>query len=135
MLAYANPINRSNEKQRSDGYGLARFNKKTGQVTFECYKRFTDITKDKNCQFPGWPLTFNFNDNDGRKATGHLEYNVDFQHPVVQIINERTDEILYTKRVKKSKGNLPVYSTDPHTIKIGKDKPVLVFKTGLTAKN
>mgnify|MGYP001160260754 FL=1 len=134
MLAYANPINRSNEKQRSDGYGLARFNKRSGQVTFECYKRFTDITKDEDCQFAGWTLTFNFNDNDGRKATGHLEYNVDFQHPVVQIINERTDEILYTKRVKKSKGKLPVYSTDPHTIKIGKDKPVRVFKTGLTAK-
>tara|TARA_B100001057_G_scaffold200320_1_gene200997 strand:+ start:3300 stop:3908 length:609 start_codon:yes stop_codon:yes gene_type:complete len=93
-----------------------------------------EIAKQKII-YPGWPLTFNFNDNDGRKATGHLEYNVDFQYPVVQIINERTDEILYTKRVKKSKGKLLVYSTDPHTIKIGKDKPVLVFKTGLTAKN
>jgi hypothetical protein len=134
MLAYANPINRSNEKQRADGYGLARFNKRTDQVTFECYKRFTDITKDKDSQFAGWPLTFNFNDNDGRKATGHLEYKVDLKHPVVQIINERTKEILYTKRVKNSKGKLPIYSADPHTIKVGKDKPVRVLKTGLTAK-
>jgi hypothetical protein len=52
----------------------------------------------------------------------------------VQIINERTKEILYTKRVKNSKGKLPIYSADPHTIKVGKDKPVRVLKTGLTAK-
>jgi hypothetical protein len=134
MLAYANPTNRSDEKQRADGYGLARFNKKTGQVTFECYKRFTDVTKDKDSQFAGWPLSFNFNENDGRKATGHLEFNVDLKHPVVQVINEKTREILYTKRVKTSKGKLPVYSPDPHTIKIGKDKPERVLKSGLIGK-
>jgi hypothetical protein len=36
--------------------------------------------------------------------------------------------------VKNSKGQLPVYSTDPHTIKVGKDKPLRVLKTGLTTK-
>jgi hypothetical protein len=50
---------------------------------------------------------------------------------VVQVINEKTREILYTKRVKTSKGKLPVYSPDPHTIKIGKDKPERVLKSGL----
>ncbi|MEN8772447.1 MAG: hypothetical protein ABF379_13465, partial [Akkermansiaceae bacterium] len=68
---------------------------------------------------------------DGRKATGHLEYNVDLKHPVMQVINEKTKEILYTKRLKQSKGKLPVYSADPHTIKIGKDKPSRVLKSGL----
>ena len=131
MLAYANPVDRKDEKQRADGYGLARFNKKTGQVTFECYKRFTDVTKNKDSQFPGWPLSFNASDNDGRKATGHLEFNVDLKLPVVQVINEKTKEILYTKRFKSSKGKLPVYSADPHTIKIGKDKPERVLKSGL----
>lgn len=134
MLAYANPVKIADEKQRADGYGLARFNKKTGQVTFECFKRFTDVTKDKDSQFPGWPLTFNSRDNDGRKPTGHLDYEVDLKNPVVQVINETTKEILYTTRVKNSKGKLPVYSPDPHTIKVGKDKPERVLKAGLTGK-
>lgn len=131
MLAYANPVKRSDEKQRADGYGLARFNKKTGKVTFECYKRFTDVTKDKDSQFDGWPLSFNSRDNDGRKPTGHIAYELDLKNPVVQVINEKTKEILYTTRVKKSKGKLPVYSADPHTIKVGKDKPGRVWKSGL----
>lgn len=134
MLAYANPVKIADEKQRADGYGLAHFNKKTGQVTFECFKRFTDVTKDKDSQFPGWPLTFNSRDNDGRKPTGHLDYEVDLKNPVVQVINETTKEILYTTRVKNSKGKLPVYSPDPHTIKVGKDKPERVLKAGLTGK-
>ena len=134
MLAYANPTDRKDETQRADGYGLAHFNKKTGQVTFECFKRFTDITKDKDSQFPGWPLNFNSRDNDGRKPTGHLAYDVDLKNPVLQVINEKTKEILYTTRVKNSKGKLAVYSADPHTIKIGKDKPERVLKSGLTGQ-
>ena len=134
MLAYANPEDRSDEKKRSDGYGLARFNKETNEVTFECYKRFTDVTKDKDSQFAGWPLTFNARNNDGRKPTGHIAYSVDLKNPVVQVINETTKEILYTARQQKPSGKLPVYSNDPHTVKIGKDKPTKVHKEGAKGK-
>ena len=132
MLAYANPEDRNDEKKRADGYGISKFNKATGEVTFECYKRFADVTIDKGAaQFPGWPITFNSRDNDGRKPTGHLSYNVDLKSPVLQVINETSGEILYTTRIKTSTGKLPVYSAGPHTIKVGKDRPVRVLKTGL----
>ena len=131
MLAYANPPNRSDEKQRADGYGLARFKKSTREVTFECYKRFTDVTTDKDSQFPGWPITFNARNNDGRKPAGHIDYEVDLKSPVVQVINDTTKEILYTARLQKPSGKLPVYSSDPHTVKIGKDKPSKVHKEGV----
>ena len=134
MLAYANPTNRKDEKQRADGYGLAHFNKKTGLVTFECFKRFTDVTTDKDSQFPGWPLSFHSRDNDGRKPVGHISYQVEIENPVIQVINENSKEILYTTRLKKSQGQLPVYSTDPHTIKIGKNQATQVLKTGLIGK-
>ena len=134
MLAYANPTNRSDEKQRADGYGISRFNKKTGAVTFECYKRFSDVTKDKDAQFPGWPVTFNSINNDGRKPVGHLEYETDLKNPVLQVINEKTKEILYTRRIRDSKGQLPVYSKDPHTIKVGEGKPEKMLKAGLVVK-
>lgn len=133
MLAYANPENRSDETKRADGYGICRFNKSTRKVTFECYKRFSDATKDSDAQFPGWPITFNARDNDGRKPTGHLDYNVDLKNPVVQVINETTKEILYTARLQDSSGKLPVYSDDPHTIKIGKGKAQRIYKSGVAA--
>lgn len=131
MLAYANPPNRNDEKQRADGYGLARFKKSTREVTFECYKRFTDVTTDKDSQFPGWPITFNARNNDGRKPTAHIDYEVDLKNPVVQVINDTTKEILYTARLQKPSGKLPIYSSDPHTVKIGKDKPSKVHKSGV----
>ncbi|MBR9759362.1 hypothetical protein GYB43_03530 [bacterium] len=131
MLAYANPPNRNDEKQRADGYGLARFKKSTREVTFECYKRFTDVTTDKDSQFPGWPITFNARNNDGRKPTAYIDYEVDLKNPVVQVINDTTKEILYTARLQKPSGKLPIYSSDPHTVKIGKDKPSKVHKSGV----
>ncbi|MFP6866460.1 MAG: hypothetical protein VCA35_11005, partial [Roseibacillus sp.] len=43
MLAYANPEDRGDERKRADGYGVVRFKKSTREVTFECYRRFTDV--------------------------------------------------------------------------------------------
>ena len=72
MLAYANPPDRKDEKQRADGFGIVRFNKTNRQVTFECWPRFADVDDGDTAQFPGWPITFNYRDNDGRKPVGYL---------------------------------------------------------------
>jgi len=53
MLAYAN----IEGKALRDGFGLIRFNKKEKSVTFECWDRFTDVTKPNAKQMPGWPRT------------------------------------------------------------------------------
>lgn len=53
MHAYANPENQS----YGAGYGLVRFNKPTGEVTFECWPRDADVTQPDAKQFPGWPRT------------------------------------------------------------------------------
>ena len=65
MIAYANPPDVNNEKQRGDGYGIARwkFTKSgagramPGTLTFECWPRFPAKGADGNRQqFPGWPV-------------------------------------------------------------------------------
>lgn len=133
MLAYANPKDRKDETQRADGYGIVRFKKSTREVTFECYKRFTDVTLNaKGAQFPGWPMTVKARDNDGRKPSGFLDYEVDLSSPVIQVINDTSGEILYTSRMLSPSGKLPVYSNAPHTIKVGKDKPTRVLKSGVS---
>ena len=66
MVAYANPVvdparpkkdGAPPAEDRAAGYGVVRFKKSTGEVTFECWPRFTDVTRPDAQQFPGWPVT------------------------------------------------------------------------------
>ena len=124
MMAYANPPDRTDEKQRGDGFGVARFNKKNRTVTFEAWPRFADVTAGDKAQFAGWPITINYADNDGRKPVGWLPEVVveGTDRPVVQVIEEATQEIVYTIRCENSRFRPPVYKAGKYTIKIGREK-------------
>lgn len=52
MQAYANPDSRSS----GAGFGFIRFNTVANEVTFECWPRNVDLTKQGNQQFQGWPV-------------------------------------------------------------------------------
>lgn len=125
MLAYANPLNTRDETQRADGYGLIRFNKTTRKITFECWPRFSKVTDGDKAQFPGWPITISQDANDGRKVAGWLPELVfeGVEHPVVQVIEDATGDILYTVRVQGSRFQPRVYSAANHTVKVGRDRP------------
>jgi hypothetical protein len=135
MMAYANPADIADEKQRADGYGIARFNKKTRKITFECWPRFSDAKEGDKAQFPGWPITVSMEDNDGRKVAGYLP-ELTFEgaaNPVVQVIEESTGEILYTVRVQGSLFQPRVYAPGAYTVKVGRDRPDAQSLTGLNA--
>jgi hypothetical protein len=123
MMAYANPGELTDERGRADGYGLARFDKRTGRVTFECWPRFPT-----GAQFPGWPITVHGDDNDGRRPVAWLpELVVDgldgAARPVIQVVAEATGEILYTVRARSGRFQPRVYSQGTFTVKVGKDRP------------
>ncbi len=120
IMAYANPEDIQDEKKRADGYGLVRFNKKTHKVTFECWPRFSE-----GQQFPGWPITVNNDDNDGREPVAWLPELVveGADNPVVQVIAEAGGEVLYTLRVRSNRFQPPVFAEGSYTVKVGKDKP------------
>jgi hypothetical protein len=125
MLAYANPEDVQDEKSRADGYGLARFQKSRRTVTFECWPRFSDSRRGDEAQFPGWPITVAMDANDGRKVAGYLPELI-FEggmNPVVQVVEERTGDILYTVRAHGGRFRPRVYSTGNHSVKIGRDRP------------
>ncbi|GEM_PF-2450329 len=127
MLAYANPTDRTDELKRADGYGIVRFNKTKRTVTFECWPRFVDARKGDTVQFPGWPLTFSMHENDGRKPTDWL---TELHFPttksaVVQVIDEKTGETLYTVRTASNRFRPPVYSPGPFTLNAGLDRPTV----------
>jgi 3',5'-cyclic AMP phosphodiesterase CpdA len=130
ILAYANPEDLKDEEKRADGYGLVRFNTRTGQVTFECWPRFS-----QGEQFPGWPITVRNDDNDGRRPVAWLpELVIDgADRSVVQVIAEPGGEILYSVRVRGNRFQPHVYSQGSFTVKAGRNRPDGASLTGLTA--
>ena len=65
MVAYANPADVGDERQRADGYGIARWEfakpgvgrAMPGTLTFECWPRFPMKGPDGSPQqYPGWPV-------------------------------------------------------------------------------
>ncbi len=132
MHAYANPEDRSDELKRADGFGVARFNKKNHTITFECWPRFSKVTEGDKAQFPGWPVTFKMSQNDGRKIKGWLpKLSFNKPSPVVQVIEEKTGNILYTLRIKGRNFQPKVYSTGKHSIKAGTDTAQKIISQSL----
>ncbi|MEZ5302999.1 MAG: hypothetical protein R3F11_20515 [Verrucomicrobiales bacterium] len=136
MLAYANPPKIGDEKQRADGYGIARFNKTDRTITFECWPRFADAKDGDKAQFPGWPITIRMEDNDGRKPAAWLpELTIGgADNPVVQVIEEKSGEILYTARIRGNKFQPHVFAEGTYTVKVGKDGPGGATLNGIEAK-
>ncbi len=133
MLAYANPEDRTDELKRADGFGVVRFDKQNRTITFECWPRFADVNQGDTTQFPGWPITVNMRDNDGRSPVGHLPELVvsGASQPVIQVKNEQGGEILYTVRAASQRFRPPVFADGTYTVRIGRDRPDLKTATGL----
>lgn len=135
MMAYANPelgdIAVMQEYQRDpsvnlgDGYGLIRFDKTARTITFECWPRFADARDGDDEQYPGWPITLKMEDNDGRTVYGYLPELVfdNLENPVVQVIKESNNEILYTVRVRGDRFRPQVYDEGSYTVNVGRDHP------------
>lgn len=136
IMAYANPPDIKDERQRADGYGLVRFHKKTRRITCECWPRFSDVKLGDKAQFPGWPITVAADDNDGRRPVAWLPEFV-FEgatNPVVQVIEEKTRELLYTTRAAGTRFQPPVYSSGTFTVQVGHNRPDGPKLTGLSGQ-
>lgn len=117
---------------RAAGYGIVKFQKNTRDIILECWPRGSKQSKGQSEQYPGWPITINQLDNFGSnfeltlptiKISG-------LKNPVVQVINELTQEIVYTLRIN---GNIfipKVLKKGLYTIKVGDpDLNLLEIKT------
>ncbi|GIW96502.1 MAG: hypothetical protein KatS3mg110_4543 [Pirellulaceae bacterium] len=125
MLAYANPTDMRDERQRADGYGLVRFDKQNRRITFECWPRFSDVKQGDGAQFPGWPITVSVEQNDGRRVFGYLpplEF-ATLRDPVVQVVRQEDSEVLYTIRISGNRFEPRVYAGGHYLVKVGKDRP------------
>jgi len=92
----------------------------------ECWPRFSNAAEGDKAQFPGWPITIAMQDNDGRKPRAWLPV-LKFEgqsDPVVQVIDETLDQVVYTVRIQGDHFQPPVFRKGgTYTVKVGRDSP------------
>jgi hypothetical protein len=127
MHAYANPAEGNNN---ATGYGLVRFKKSTREITMECWPRFVDVAKPDAKQYAGWPLTIKQEDNYARRALFYMpELHIKGPaEPVVQVIDEANNEVVYTIRIRGQVFRPKVFRAGTYTIRIGEGKHVVPIK-------
>ena len=124
MLAVANPTPEENKDKlttRAAGFGVIKFNKKTREITMECWPRDVDITAPGSKQYSGWPRTILQIDNYARKEVAYLP-TIEVEgmiNPVVQLIDESNGEIVYTIRINGTSFSPKVFKIEKYTVKIG----------------
>ncbi len=113
---------------KASGYGIVRFDTKTRKITMECYKRLVVVAKpDMNTQFPGWPRTIDKFDNYARKASATLP-KLEVRgttDPAVQIVDEKTNDVVYTVRIVGTEFQAKVFSPGPFTVHVGERRATM----------
>jgi hypothetical protein len=133
MYAYANPdpTRRRYDRWRAQaaGYGLIRFNKRTREIIMECWPRGCDVADPECQQYAGWPITIDQGDNYGRDAIAYLpELEIHGREdPVVQIIDDFNDEVVYTLRINGTFFQPKVFRQGSYTIRIGEGEATQVL--------
>jgi alkaline phosphatase D len=99
--------------------GLVRFDKPNRKITLDCWPLLADPSQP-NTQFPGWPVTFDVLANYGKKAAAHLpRLNIHgATHPVVEIIDEKSGELVYGLRLARTTWQPYVFKAGKYTVRI-----------------
>jgi hypothetical protein len=105
---------------RAPGYGIARFDRSTRQVSLENWPRWADPDAGDS-PYPGWPVVFDQQDNYGKEALGYLPTIevVGMPDPVVQVVLDDSDEIVYTLRISGTSFTPKVYESGTYTVHVG----------------
>ncbi|MEO1525472.1 MAG: hypothetical protein AAFX06_08545 [Planctomycetota bacterium] len=116
---------------RSAGFGIVRLNTQTRKITMECWPRNVDITDPATKQYPGWPLTISQTDNYSPPSWGKLgEITFDVEDPVVQLVDESNNEVIYTLRVAGRSFTPHAPKSGSFVVKAGKQTPETVVVSG-----
>lgn len=120
----ANGIEPTALYQRAPGYGIIKFKRSERTIEFANWPRWVDASETGAEPYPGWPIRID------QMASGlPSEYSLEpisapgTEDPVVQVVDEASDEVVYTIRIKgneftpttRRQGSYTVRVTDPAT--------------------
>ena len=106
---------------RATGYGIIRFEKNKRKITFECWPRWVDPSKDDAEQYAGWPVTVHQYDNYISQAPHQLPV-LKVEGPedaVVKVYDMDTGELVYSIRIKGNMFQPKVFKKGRYGIVVG----------------
>lgn len=130
--AVANPTELSVEpiaiNERAPGYNILVFDTGRQSVRIEAWPRWVDPAAPGARQFDGWPITVDLLDNgyptDGPVLPPLAE--LPLENPVIQVADQRTNEIIYTARMPDDGARLRVFVPGVYVVRIyGPDMTLL----------
>lgn len=103
------------------GFGLVTFDRTTRRITFESLKRPEDTEISELKLYPGWPVAFAQLENEGRKPVAYLPVLKikGLENPVVQVVEERTGQIVYSLRISGTEFRPVVFRAGNYTVRCG----------------
>ena len=119
---------------RSSGFGFVTFDTKERTINIDAFRFKANVTDPNPIrdEFPGWPLKISQFDNLGLGANNVLpEITVNIPDQLIQIINEKTSELVNIYRIKGDKVQPKLFEKGTFTVKIGEGKNIKEAK-GLT---
>lgn len=105
----------------SSGYGLVIFDRNERRVMLDAQVRPENSPEAQYQSYPGWPVSFSQLENDGRRPVAYLPL-LQFHgisDPVVQVVDEKSRELVYTLRIKGAEFRPPVFRAGSYTIRCG----------------
>jgi alkaline phosphatase D len=137
IYAVGNPKDKFTNKNRyiqaqnkSSGFGMIIFDTQARTIRMEAYRFLAD--KDNptaDDQFPGWPLTVDQMDNDGRRPIGYLpRVKVNKADQVIKIIDEKNQELISVLRVRGSSFIPRIFRKGTYSLVIGEGSDVQEVK-------
>ncbi len=119
-------------RAKASGYGIVRLDKTTRRITLECWPLDENPRDPAAVQYPGWPRTIDQEENYDRRAKAYLPtIRVHrMTDPVVQVIDEANNEIVYTLRIHGTSFRPKVFAKGKYTVKVGEPASGMVTTLG-----
>jgi len=124
VFAVSNPSRSGKEPaalhDRVPGYGIARFNRRTREISLAAWPRWAD-PDGGDAPYPGWPVILAQVDNYRPTPVAYLPEILvtGMEDPVFQIVRDDSGETVYTFRIVGSRFTPPVYSAGSYTVRVG----------------
>ena len=124
VLAVSNPLFTNKQPSqlydRAAGYGIVRFHKNKRTIKMECWPRGANPENGDVEQYDGWPITIKQTDNFAKHSKLFLpKIKVEgLTNPVIQIIEQATNTIVSTIRIKGNEYQPKVLKQGAYIIKV-----------------
>jgi len=124
VYAVSNPARWGHEPEvlhnRAPGYGIARFNRSTREVSLEAWPRWAHPEQGDG-PYPGWPVRFQQEEGYGKRPAGFLPTLVieGMEDPLVQVVSEAGGEVIYTLRIRGKRFTPRVFGPGSYRVGVG----------------